>query len=105
MFYERQMESDDFLCEQYSIVPVLCLVSVGLLQSSAEVTHSSRHVPGGGPEERFPRVHHHLPESRPHLPQLPERGTGGDHGQRRAPIQTVTVQLEDGFIFPAQDLL
>lgn len=69
-------------------------LSLCLLQCQTEVKHRSRHVPGGGPEERFPRVHHHLPESGPHLSLLPELWTSGGFGRGHTPVQTVTVLLE-----------
>lgn len=73
----------------------ICLcVFVCLLQGQTEVAHSSRHFPGGSPEERFPRVHHHLLESGPHLSQLAKLWTGG--GSRCATIQTVKAELPIG---------
>ena len=74
-------------------LPCVCL-SLHLPQCQTEVKHRSRHVPGGGPEERFPRVHHHLPESGPHLSLLAELWTSGGFGQGHAPVQTMTVLLE-----------
>ncbi len=84
------------MCHRNKLALLVCVcVCVCPPQCQTEAMHSSRHVPGGGPEERLPRVHHHLPEWGPHLPQLAEVWTGGGCGLRHTPSQTVTVQLED----------